>query len=84
MVHILNILCKIKSVPQHLICLQNVNVDVKSSVTNINKDDISKAKTIFNETVDVKKNQEVEKKTEKKPKKSNPGLLLKFTIINNL
>jgi len=59
-----------------LICLQDVNIEVKSSIDDVNKKDISTVKTIANDkssdNIDVKKNNQTIK-TEKKQKKNKTG-----------
>lgn len=55
-----------------LICWQNIELGIKSSNDDVNKDEISTVKTITNENSEVKKNNEVVK-TEKKQKKKNIG-----------
>lgn len=55
-----------------MICLQDINIEVKSSIDDVNKEEISAVKTIANDNIDVKKNNQTIK-TEKKQKKNNPG-----------
>lgn len=62
-----------------MICLQNTDGSVKSSVIDDNKKDISIVKSTAIENNDIKKNKEISK-TEKKQKKNNPGKL-RNTII---
>ncbi|XP_025195946.1 aminoacyl tRNA synthase complex-interacting multifunctional protein 1 [Melanaphis sacchari] len=57
----------------------DIKVEVKSSVDNIHKENISTAKTIANDNTDVKKNNQ-NFKTEKKQKKNNAAVPAKSTV----
>lgn len=66
-----------KSYYINLIYLQDINIEVKSFIVDVNKEDISTVKTIANDkcsdNIYVKKNNQT-LKTEKKQKKNNPGV----------
>lgn len=60
-----------------MICLQDIQREVKSCIDDVKKDDTLTVKTIENDkcsdNIDVKKNNQTFK-TEKKQKKNNPGM----------
>ncbi|XP_027850254.1 aminoacyl tRNA synthase complex-interacting multifunctional protein 1 [Aphis gossypii] len=57
----------------------DIKVEGKSSIDNINKENISAVKTIANDNTDVKKNNQASK-TEKKQKKNNAAVPAKSTV----
>ncbi|XP_022164372.1 aminoacyl tRNA synthase complex-interacting multifunctional protein 1 [Myzus persicae] len=57
----------------------DINIEVKSSIDDVNKEEISAVKTIANDNIDVKKNNQTIK-TEKKQKKNNQAVPAKSTI----